>query len=185
MDELPTQQNLYIRYPNKITTAECQWCKLSIETNTHWIICPNNITILANIINTVTTKYINKYIKEIYQDLISDIGQTIFDYLNIPSHYFSADTNFILQGLIPTTLTTNLFQHLIATDNKIPHSTRLLHKIIQQIYKQIWISWCQQLSTTTSNIISRNTLTNISPIPLEHTHTHNFTTQLAKSKTDD
>src|SRR5205085_728101 len=101
MDELPTQQNLHIQHPKKTTTAICQRCNTTIETNTHWIICSKNNTNFTTIINTTITKYLNKYIKNTYRDLLPNINLTTLQHFNTTTTDNLTYTNTTLQGLIP------------------------------------------------------------------------------------
>jgi len=147
INDLPTITHLQLIYPNIFPTNQCFNCN-STDKYQHWIFCNNNLLIFNIIKNSITEFFTTSKLEISHQELQTLHKQLINHHsLNFPQPFSSSTSIHItLQGLISSDLATLLQpftnSHKLATQL----ITKFFHKLFDNIYKLIWIPYCDKFA---------------------------------------
>src|SRR5437868_4436175 len=150
LEELPTLEVLHERNPRKYPNPLCFRCKETTESNYHLLTCKeNSISIRCIITETVNKILISHEVYE--QNIRQQTITTITKYIGLSSS--ENNTTRITLGLLPIQKTLQINKLIKKEKNNSSLTTLILHKISSRIYKEIWLTRCQQKATTEIDVI--------------------------------
>ena len=144
---LPTLANLHALYPTNFPTINCITCNIH-EHPFHWLLCPNTST-LNNIIHQAILDNINTSLLDITTTDLQILQTRLIQNPNLSlTSTSSHQTNIYttLQGFVPIDLISTIRPYTSSNSEATRITIKLLIKISQQIYEQIWKPYCIRFS---------------------------------------
>ena len=143
---LPILFHLHNLYPEVITSNSCITCHAS-EHSLHWILCPNPI-LLTNLIQETIAETIT-HITDITTTQINKLQEILTQHNSLSlSNITLQQTNIYttLQGYVSISLISSIRPFTQSQTEAKNITTKLLHKLSQKVYEQIWKPYCKKLA---------------------------------------
>jgi ribonuclease HI len=152
---LPTLSYSHNLYPSLFPNINCITCNQH-EQPYHWITCPNNNKLLSiihnaiiNTINLASLEISNNELQNLHHSLIHHYCLSFSQLPNLTSTTIYTT----LQGFIPEAVI-GIIRQYSTLNNATQLCIKLLSKISDEIYEQLWKPYCAKFSEwkTTNNI---------------------------------
>jgi ribonuclease HI len=144
---LPTHAYLHSIYPSIFISPNCFSCNHP-DTPSHWYSCPDN-TLLTQTINTSIHDIISNNNLNLPPYQLNNLIHTIISHPSFnpsPSQLYPYSRYSTLKGLIPVTLIQSLDPFEISYSQASQIIIKILLKISDQLYNNIWIPYCSNFS---------------------------------------
>ena len=147
LNQLPTYFSHHNTYPTIFPNVNCFRCNFP-DSHSHWLTCSNS-SLIINIINSSIQHILSKADLNLSTSQLYELTRKIQNHSSFDRIPFQANSFYLdltLKGLIPKALIETIHNYNISIKIVSQTIIQILLNINDQIYNQIWKSYCIDFS---------------------------------------